>query len=192
MSTKEEVYDTSENLPEDVPGDSPDNSGRRDILTTATSIVAGAGVLAATWPFVSSMNPSTDVLSKSTAEADLSRIRVGEVKTVEWQGKPIFILRRTDEQIEAMRNSTGSKIDPQVDEERVLNPEWLVVIGLCTHLGCVPTRKTWGWFCPCHGSRYDNSGRVLKGPAPKNLYLFPYQFLTHEKLLLGKAASDTA
>ncbi len=160
---------------------------RRHILEAATGLVAGAGVLAASWPFISSMNPSTDVLDKSTSEADISRVDVGKTKTFEWQGKPIFVLHRTQEHIDEMRNSSGSEIDPQADADRIIKPEWLVVIGLCTHLGCVPTRKTWGWFCPCHGSRYDNSGRVLKGPAPKNLYLLPYKFLTEDKLLLGEA-----
>jgi len=166
--------------------DLPNDPDRRNLLQKATGLVAGAGVAAASWPFIASMNPSLDVLNKSTTETDVSRIAVGELKTVEWQGKPIFILHRSEAQIAEMRASNGSEIDPEPDENRVQRPEWLVVIGLCTHLGCVPTRKSWGWFCPCHGSRYDNSGRVLKGPAPKNLYLFPYTFISDDKLLLGK------
>ncbi|NOY63265.1 MAG: ubiquinol-cytochrome c reductase iron-sulfur subunit [Gammaproteobacteria bacterium] len=161
---------------------------RRQFLEKATCAVAGAGVAAAAWPFISSMNPASDVLSKSIVEVDISQIQVDEVKTVEWQSKPVFIFRRSPTQISAMQESMGSRIDPQPDDERVLKPEWLVVIGLCTHLGCVPTKKPEGWFCPCHGSRYDNSGRVIRGPAPKNLYLLPYQFVSADKLLLGKSA----
>ncbi len=164
----------------------PGDPERRHFLEKTTGVVAGAGVAAAAWPFISSMNPSTDILSKATVEIDISKIEVGELKTVEWQGKPIFILSRTDEQISSSQASMGSKIDPQADEERVLRPEWLVVIGLCTHLGCVPTRKPEGWFCPCHGSRYDNSGRVLRGPAPHNLHLLPYYFISDEIILLGE------
>lgn len=167
--------------------DIPEEPDRRQFLEKATCAVAGVGIAAAAWPFVSSMNPARDVLRKLTTEVDISQISVGEVKTVEWQSKPVFIFHRTPAQITAMQASTGSKIDPQADAERVLEPEWLVVIGLCTHLGCVPNKKPEGWFCPCHGSRYDNSGRVLRGPAPKNLYLLPYQFLSTDKLLLGKA-----
>ena len=171
----------------DTDVEQPGNPERRYFLEKATGAVAGAGVAAASWPFINSMNPAADVLSKATVEVDLGHIGVGELDTVEWQGKPVFVLHRTDEQIAAMRASMGSKIDPQPDEERVLRPEWLVVIGLCTHLGCVPTRKPEGWFCPCHGSRYDNSGRVTRGPAPHNLHLLPYQFLSDDRLLLGKA-----
>ncbi len=160
---------------------------RRHFIEKATCAVAGVGVAVAAWPFISSMNPASDVLSKSTVEVDISQIQVSEVKTVEWQSKPVFIFHRSATQISTMQASMGSKIDPQPDEKRILKPEWLVVIGLCTHLGCVPTKKPEGWFCPCHGSRYDNSGRVMRGPAPKNLYLLPYQFVSIDKLLLGKS-----
>ena len=97
------------------------------------------------------MNPSTDVLAKSTAAVDLADIAVGEATTVAWQGKPVFVLHRPPEQTAEVRKSTETK-DPTPDEQRVQRPEWLVVIGLCTHLGCVPSRKDKGWFCPCHGS----------------------------------------
>lgn len=164
----------------------PDNPNRRDFLNTVTGVMAGAGVCAAAWPFIASMNPSSDVLSKATTEVDLSGLEPGDSKTVSWQGKPVFIVRRTDDQIENMSESQGGK-DPQPDSERVVKPDWLVVVGLCTHLGCVPNRKENGWFCPCHGSAYDNSGRVLRGPAPRNLELPPYEFLTDSKLLIGKS-----
>jgi len=164
----------------------PDDPQRRDFLTTATGIVAGAGVTAACWPFVSSMNPSSDVLSKATTEASLKGIRPGEVKTVEWQGKPVFILHREEKQIAAMEG-TGEGKDQQKDSDRVKNPDWLVVVGICTHLGCVPSRKKDGWFCPCHGSVYDNSGRILKGPAPRNLDVPEYEFVGNNKIIIGKA-----
>jgi len=163
----------------------PEKPGRRHFLETVTGVVAGAGACGAAWPFISSMNPSTDVLAKSTAEVDLGDIAVGEAKTVAWQGKPVFVLHRTPEQIAEVRKSTETK-DPTPDEQRVQRPEWLVVIGLCTHLGCVPSRKDKGWFCPCHGSVYDNSGRILSGPAPKNLILPEYEFLTENRILIGK------
>ncbi len=161
--------------------------GRRDFLSTATTLVAGAGLAAAAWPFISSMNPSSNVLARASTEVDLSNIAPGEVRTVAWQGKPVFVFHRTPEQIAAMAQSLGSDKDPEPDAERVQRPEWLVVIGLCTHLGCVPNRKPHGWDCPCHGSVYDNSGRILKGPAPRNLDLPPYEFLAADRLLIKKA-----
>jgi len=165
--------------------DKPDNPDRRYFLETATGVVAGCGIAAASWPFIASMNPSTDVLSKATTEVDLRGIRPGEAKTVEWQGKPVFILHRTDKQIDEVRQSQGGK-DPQDDTNRVEVPQWLIVVGICTHLGCVPGRREDGWMCPCHGSVYDNSGRILSGPAPTNLEKPPYQFLTENKILIGK------
>lgn len=165
---------------------SPDDPQRRDfLLNSATGIVAGVGVTAACWPFVSSMNPSSDVLSKATTEASLRGIRPGESKTVEWQGKPVFLVRRTEKQIAAMEGEGEGK-DPQSDADRVQNPDWLIVVGICTHLGCVPSRKKEGWMCPCHGSVYDNSGRVLSGPAPRNLDLPPYEFVSADKIIIGR------
>ncbi len=166
----------------------PIDEDRRDfILNSATSVVAGAGIATACWPFISSMNPSADVLSKATSEASLKGLKPGEVKTVPWQGKPVFIFHRTKKQITSMETSDGGGKDPQADSERVQNPDWLIVVGLCTHLGCVPSRKKEGWFCPCHGSIYDNSGRILSGPAPRNLDLPPYEFISSEKIIIGKA-----
>ncbi|MDH5300011.1 MAG: ubiquinol-cytochrome c reductase iron-sulfur subunit [Gammaproteobacteria bacterium] len=165
-----------------------ENPERRDFIATAATVVTGVGVATACWPFISSMNPSSDVLSKATTEASLKGIRPGEVKTVEWQGKPVFILRRTEKQIAEMEQS-GSEKDPQADKDRVINPDWLVVVGLCTHLGCVPSRKPDGWMCPCHGSVYDNSGRVLKGPAPQNLIVPKYEFISEDKIIIGKTSA---
>lgn len=164
--------------------DRPDHPARRDFLGAATVVVAGAGVCAASWPLISSMNPTADVKSRATTEVDISKFKPGEVNTVAWQGKPVFIVRRTPQQIAQVQDSPGGK-DPQPDSERVQQPEWLVVVGICTHLGCVPARGEEGWVCPCHGSRYDLSGRILRGPAPRNLEVPPYKFVSPEKILIG-------
>jgi ubiquinol-cytochrome c reductase iron-sulfur subunit len=150
--------------------------------------VAGVGgAAAACWPFISSMNPSEDVLAKATTEVSLADIPPGGEHTVAWQGKPVFIVHRTPEQIKAAE-STNAAIDPEPDSKRVKNPEWLVVVGICTHLGCVPNRNDLGgWTCPCHGSMYDASGRVIRGPAPKNLEVPVYSFEPDNKLIIGKA-----
>ena len=167
----------------------PDDADRRDfILNSATGVVAGAGMVTACIPFISSMNPSADVLSKATSEASLKGMKPGDIQTIPWQGKPIFVLRRTTSQISNMQSSDGGK-DPQADSERFVNPDWLVVVGICTHLGCVPGRKKDGWFCPCHGSKYDNSGRVLEGPAPTNLVVPDYEIIAGEKIIIGKDVS---
>ncbi len=164
----------------------PEDPQRRDFLEQATCALAGAGVAAASWPFISSMNPATNVVAAASTEVDVSTIQPGMSETVAWQGKPVFIVHRTEEQIAQMAQSEGVK-DPQPDEERVLQPEWLVVVGICTHLGCVPGRNDEGWLCPCHGSVYDNSGRILRGPAPRNLEVPPYEFIAEEKIIIKKA-----
>ncbi len=164
----------------------PDDPGRRDFLEQATCALAGAGIAATAVPFISSMNPTTDVIAAASTEVDLSGIEPGMDRTVAWQGKPVFIVHRTPEQVAAMQASKGGK-DPEPDSERVVRPEWLVVVGICTHLGCVPGRKADGWLCPCHGSVYDNSGRILHGPAPRNLAVPPYEFESDDKILIKKA-----
>lgn len=166
------------------------DASRRNFLGEVTAVVAGIGLAASCVPFIESMNPSADILAAGTTEVDLKPIALGEVKTVPWQGKPIFVMHRTDEQIKAMQASMGG-FDPVADAKRVERPQWLVVIGICTHLACVPNKVDEGWLCPCHGSLYDNSGRVLRGPAPKNLYLPPYHFVSDDKLLIGKRAKNT-
>ncbi len=167
-----------------VGGEGPVDPKRRDFLVKATGVATGVGVGAAAIPFIESMKPSADVMSKSTTEVNLAGIPKGETRTVEWQGKPVFILHRTEEQIRAMAETPDTK-DPEPDSERVKKPEWLVVVGLCTHLGCIPNRTADGWFCPCHGSVYDNSGRIMQGPAPRNLDVPRYQFISSEKILIG-------
>lgn len=139
--------------------------------------------------FVGSMSASADVLALATAEFDLSSIDEGSTVTVKWRGKPIFIKHRTDKEIAIANDVNLSTLrDPENDSERVKDPKWLVVLGVCTHLGCVPTSNAGeygGWFCPCHGSHYDLSGRIRKGPAPLNLEIPPYQFVEDNKVLLG-------
>ncbi len=166
--------------------DKVDDGNRRNFLIKISAAVGGVGVAAACVPFVASMNPSTDVLAKAETEVDLSDITPGGVRTVAWQGKPVFIVRRTPEEIQAAQSSDGS-IDPEADSKRVQNPEWLVVVGVCTHMGCVPNKEGPGWVCHCHGSQYDDSGRVTHGPAPKNLDVPPYRFVSASKIVIGQA-----
>mmetsp|Transcript_12264 Transcript_12264/g.31411 ORF Transcript_12264/g.31411 Transcript_12264/m.31411 type:complete len:283 (-) Transcript_12264:99-947(-) len=139
--------------------------------------------------FLLSMSASKDVLALASLEVDLSAIEVGQTITVKWRGKPVFIRRRSDAEIaDANAVQASSLRDPQTDEERAVKPEWLVLVGVCTHLGCVPLSNAGdynGWFCPCHGSHYDVSGRIRKGPAPYNLEVPQYKFLADDKLLVG-------
>lgn len=166
-----------------------DGVTRRDFIHVAAgasgAIVAGAAV----WPLIDQMNPSADVLALATVEVDLSSIEAGSGITVMWQGKPIFIRRRTADEISVARAvDIASLKDPQADEDRVKKDEWLIMIGVCTHLGCVPLGDSGdydGWFCPCHGSHYDTAGRIRKGPAPSNLPIPKYAFLSDTKILIG-------
>ena len=139
--------------------------------------------------FVLSMSASKDVLALASLEVDLSSIEPGTTVTVKWRGKPVFIRRRTDDDIKLANSvDVASLRDPQEDAVRVKNPEGLVVIGVCTHLGCIPLPNSGdfgGWFCPCHGSHYDISGRIRKGPAPYNLEVPTYSFLEDNKMLIG-------
>jgi len=139
--------------------------------------------------FLAAMNPAADVLALASIEVDISNLTTGNCMIVKWRGKPVFIRARTDEEIEqATSVSMGELRDPQPDEERVQKAETLVCIGVCTHLGCVPINGAGdfnGWFCPCHGSHYDTSGRIRKGPAPLNLEIPPYQFVDDTKVLVG-------
>jgi ubiquinol-cytochrome c reductase iron-sulfur subunit len=164
----------------------PSGGDRRNFLIKLTSVVGGAGVAAACIPLVSSMNPSSDVLAKAETEVDLSGIPVGGMHTIAWQGKPVFILHRTPEMIKESQGTNGV-MDPEADAKRVIKPEWLVAVAVCTHMGCVPNKEGPGFVCHCHGSRYDDSGRVVHGPAPKNLEVPPYHFLSDTKIVIGKA-----
>ena len=170
-------------------------NSRRDFLFIATASVAAVGASLAIWPFIDNMNPSADVLAVSKVEIDLSPIEIGQRVTIKWRGSPVFIVRRTSAQISmAQRDDYNPDlIDPATDASRVKQAQWLIVIGVCTHLGCIPLgqkssdeRGNWGgWFCPCHGSVYDISGRVRRGPAPKNLVLPPYKFNGSGGVLIG-------
>ena len=151
---------------------------RRDFLYVATGAVGAVGATFAVWPLIDQMNPDRSVLALASTQIDLSQIAVGQSVTIKWRGKPVFIRHRTPKEIaEAQAVSLADLIDPQKDSERVQKPEWLIMVGICTHLGCVPLGNRGdydGWFCPCHGSHYDTSGRIRKGPAPQNLAIPPY------------------
>lgn len=168
-----------------------DGGTRRDFLYLATGAVAGVGGLAAVWPLIDQMNPARDVLALASVEVDLSPIAEGQSITVMWRGKPLFVRRRTAAEIEEARQAPLADLkDPQADSERVKEdrPEWLVIVGVCTHLGCVPLGVAGdygGWFCPCHGSHYDTSGRIRKGPAPTNLPVPEYVFLDDSRIVVG-------
>lgn len=167
------------------------DENRRKILTGTAYAAAGIGAACAILPFIDSMNPADDVQALASVEVDLSNIKVGEEKKVMWRGKPVFIKRRTAEEISSARKVELAELkDPQKDEDRVKpgKDEWLVTIGICTHLGCVPIGgqgEFKGWFCPCHGSQYDTSARIRKGPAPKNLEIPPYEFVSDNKIKIG-------
>jgi ubiquinol-cytochrome c reductase iron-sulfur subunit len=164
---------------------------RRDFIVLAATALAGVGAGSVAWPFVNSMNPSADVLALSTIEVDLSHIQPGQTIKAKWRGSPVFIRRRTPDEITKVRAvPNGDLLDPESDQDRVQkgHEEWLVVIGVCTHLGCIPAPNEGeyqGWFCHCHGSQYDASGRVRHGPAPKNLPVPEYSFLSPTKIKIG-------
>ncbi len=167
---------------------------RRDFLLISTSFVGAVGAAFAAWPFIDAMNPAADTLAFSTVEVDLSPVEVGQSITVVWQGKPVFIRRRTADEIKRARADDGADLkDPAADKDRVKKPEWLIMVGICTHLGCIPLGQKsndrkgdfGGWFCPCHGSHYDTSGRIRKGPAPENLEVPPYVFVTDTSIMIG-------
>lgn len=171
-----------------------DGKTRRDFLLVASSVVGAVGVGASIWPFVDSMNPAADTLALSTTDVDIATVQVGQSITVAWRGKPVFIRHRTAAEIEqAHKDDSADLRDPATDEARVKKPEWLILIGICTHLGCIPGGQKpgddrgefGGWKCACHGSQYDTSGRIRKGPAPKNLEVPPYTFLTDTSIRIG-------
>ncbi|HOO80971.1 MAG TPA: ubiquinol-cytochrome c reductase iron-sulfur subunit [Alphaproteobacteria bacterium] len=171
-----------------------DSKDRRDFLQLTGAAFGAVGIACAAAPMINSLNPAKDTLALATTEVDISGIPVGGSKTVMWQGKPVFIKHRTAEQIEeAGEVDISTLIDKQTDEQRVKKPEWLVVVGVCTHLGCIPGGQKptdahgeyHGWFCPCHGSHYDTSGRIRKGPAPKNLMVPPYEFISDTVIKIG-------
>ncbi|MEE2692489.1 MAG: ubiquinol-cytochrome c reductase iron-sulfur subunit [Pseudomonadota bacterium] len=179
---------------------------RRDFIHILAGSVAAVGAAGTLVPLVDQMNPDASVLALSTKEVDLSNLPVGQAIKVMWQGKPVFIRHRTEEEIREAENVQLSQLKDEKarndnlpsnadaeDKNRVINPAYMVVVGVCTHLGCIPlgtaqgeTRGEYGgWFCPCHGSVYDTSGRIRKGPAPENLLVPPYEFLTDTTIKIG-------
>jgi ubiquinol-cytochrome c reductase iron-sulfur subunit len=171
---------------------SADHPTRRDFLFVATGAVAAVGAAAAVWPLVSQMNPdAATIAAGAPIEVDLAPIAEGQDIKVFWRGKPIYVSHRTKKQIDEARSVAVSSLpDPQSDESRVKpgHDQWLVVIGICTHLGCIPIAHEGnydGFFCPCHGSQYDSSGRIRQGPAPANLPVPPYQFTSATKIQIG-------
>ena len=172
-----------------TPGGHADGATRRDFLLIAAGAFGAVGAAATIWPFISQMNPSADVLALSSTEVDLTKVAVGQSVTVLWRGKPVFIRHRTADEIsKAKADDAAPMPDPEPDAKRVQKPEWLVMIGVCTHLGCIPLGEQGeygGWFCPCHGSQYDTSGRIRKGPAPANLAIPQYSFLSDSRVKIG-------
>ena len=174
---------------------------RRDFLYVATAAAGAVGTVAAAWPFIDQMNPSAAVLALASVEVDISSVQPGQSITVMWRGKPTFVRRRTPAEIQQAaavqpgqlldglaRNANIEENAPATDRNRATRPEWLVVIGVCTHLGCIPLAFQGdyrGWLCPCHGSQYDTSGRVRVGPAPQNLDIPPYTFVSDTRLRIG-------
>jgi ubiquinol-cytochrome c reductase iron-sulfur subunit len=162
---------------------------RRDFLYITTAAVGAVGAGSVAWPLISQMNPDASTLALASTEVDLAALPEGGIMTVKWRGKPVFVRHRSKKEIdEAQATPLAQLPDPQKDADRVKKPEWLVVIGVCTHLGCVPLGNSGdydGWFCPCHGSHYDTSGRIRRGPAPRNLEVPVYSFLTDTKVRIG-------
>ena len=167
---------------------------RREFLSLATGAAATMGVVVATWPIIDSLNPSADIAALARVEVNLEPIRAGERITVKWRGQPVFIDHRTPERIAQAEADDGADLrDPEPDSARRQRPEWLILVGVCTHLGCVPLGQGQrekrgdfgGWFCSCHGSEYDTSGRIRKGPAPKNLAVPPYRFVDDRTVRIG-------
>ena len=168
---------------------SGEKNNRRDFLFTASYTIGAVGIGATIWPFIDQMNPDRSVKALATTEVDISQVEPGKSITVLWRGKPVFIKRRTKFEIsEAQSVDLNELKHPEKDEDRVKKSEWLVMLGICTHLGCVPVSDKGeynGWFCPCHGSHYDTSGRIRKGPAPVNMEIPKYEFVDNNTIKIG-------
>ncbi|HEX3755625.1 MAG TPA: ubiquinol-cytochrome c reductase iron-sulfur subunit [Rhizomicrobium sp.] len=178
-----------------------DATTRRDFIYVAASGMAAVGVLAAVWPFIDQMNPSAAVLALSSVEVPLATIQAGQAVTIKWRGHPLFVRHRTPKEIAeakavnvaslpdpVARNANLADNAPATDANRVIKPQWYISSGVCTHLGCTPTAfegDYGGWLCHCHGSQYDTAGRIRKGPAPQNLAVPPYVFLSDTRIKVG-------
>ena len=188
----------------DVAAHSADEPNRRDFIVIAAQAFAGVGAALALWPFIHQMNPDASTQALASIDVDLSPIKEGQAITVSWRGKPVFIRNRTPEEIEAAkkvpvaelkdpvaRNANLASDAPATDEDRAAGEgkeNWLIMVGVCTHLGCVPLGQSGdfgGWFCPCHGSHYDTAGRIRKGPAPENLAVPTFAFISDTKIRIG-------
>jgi ubiquinol-cytochrome c reductase iron-sulfur subunit len=173
------------------PHASGDDPSRRDFINIAAVAATVGAVGGLAWPLIDQMNPAGDTLALASIEFDLTKVEAGQQVVVKWRGKPLFVRHRTPAQIAAaVKDDHADLRDPQTDSERTKpgKAEWLILVGTCTHLGCVPTvggGEYGGWFCPCHGSVYDTSGRIRKGPAPKNLEVPTYSFLSDTKIKVG-------
>lgn len=178
---------TESNLAHD---DTPD-PGKRDFIYVATAAVGVVAIGGIAWPLINQMNPDASVKALASAEFDISKVEEGQSITVKWRGSPVFIRHRTQKEIDEARAVPMTDLkDPETDDARVQkgHEQWLVMVALCTHLGCVPVGDAGefgGWLCPCHGSQYDTSGRIRKGPAPKNLLIPPYKFLSDTAIQIG-------
>ena len=171
-----------------------EGENRRDFLIVTTTAVGAVGAACVAWPFIDQMNPAADTLALASIEFDVSTVEVGQSVTLTWRGKPVFVRHRTPEEIaEADETPLADLPDPQTDADRAEKPEYLVLVGVCTHLGCVPLGQKvsdpkgdyGGWFCPCHGSHYDTSGRIRKGPAPANLPVPDYEYISDTVVKIG-------
>ena len=185
-----------------------DEGTRRDFLVVAGNAFAAVGAASLMWPFVQQMNPDASAKALASVEVDLSPVKEGQAITALWRGKPLFIRNRTKDEIDAAakvepkdlpdgaaRNDAMPSDAPAIDANRVKkgHENWLILVGICTHLGCIPKGQSMGdargdfggWFCPCHGSHYDTAGRVRKGPAPRNLEVPPYAFVSDNKIKIG-------
>lgn len=183
----------------------PDHDpNRRDFLFLATGAMGAVGAAAVAWPFIDQMNPNAATRALASIEVNVSAIEPGQAITVNWRGKPVFIRNRTDKEVEeALATELSELKDPVArnanlsDSEPATNPNrsageglenWIIMIGSCTHLGCVPVGTAGdygGWFCPCHGSHYDTAGRIRRGPAPENLYIPPFEFVSDSTVRIG-------
>jgi ubiquinol-cytochrome c reductase iron-sulfur subunit len=184
------VVDSLAQTPSDLAGGAHDPS-RRDFIHIVAAAAAVGGVAAVAWPLIDQLNPAADTLALASLEYDLSKVTLGQQVTIAWRKQPVFIRHRTPREIAAaVADDHASMKDPATDASRTKpgHEEWLIVLASCTHLGCVPTfaqGQYGGWLCPCHGSVYDTAARIRKGPAPKNLYLPDYAFLSDTKVKIG-------
>jgi ubiquinol-cytochrome c reductase iron-sulfur subunit len=178
-----------------------DQPNRRDFLYIATGAMGAIGAALAAWPFIQQMNPTSSALALGSIEVDLTPVQVGQQVVVTWRSHPLFVRRRTSKEIAEARAVKMSELPdpiarnanlddsaPATDENREIKPEWLILVGVCTHLGCTPTAfegDYGGWLCHCHGSQYDTAGRIRKGPAPQNLAVPPYTYLSPTRVKVG-------